>query len=183
MDRFGVHTKTEAVDLALRHLAGQPMSRDEALAMRGAHAIDRLPDDARTRGPLILVDSSAWVEYDRATGSAVDRRVSGLFASEGEIAITEPIVMEVTAGARDDREGAGPAEAPGPVRAAAIRSGDRLRRRHAHLPGVQAGRRHARGMLDCMIASVAARHAASVLALDADFARMAAVVGIPLDEG
>ena len=46
MDRFGVHTKTEAVDLALRHLAGQPMSRDEALAMRGAHAIERLPDDA-----------------------------------------------------------------------------------------------------------------------------------------
>ena len=28
MDRFGVHTKTEAVDLALRHLAGQPMTRD-----------------------------------------------------------------------------------------------------------------------------------------------------------
>jgi Arc/MetJ family transcription regulator len=38
MDRFGVHTKTEAVDLALRHLAGQPMSREEALAMRGADA-------------------------------------------------------------------------------------------------------------------------------------------------
>ena len=39
MDRYGVHTKTDAVDLALRHLAGQPMTRDEALAMRGAHAI------------------------------------------------------------------------------------------------------------------------------------------------
>jgi Arc/MetJ family transcription regulator len=46
MDRFGVHTKTEAVDLALRHLAGQPMTRDEALAMRGAHAIDTIPEDA-----------------------------------------------------------------------------------------------------------------------------------------
>jgi Arc/MetJ family transcription regulator len=45
MDRFGVHTKTEAVDLALRHLAGQPMSREEALAMRGAHAIDEIPED------------------------------------------------------------------------------------------------------------------------------------------
>jgi Arc/MetJ family transcription regulator len=45
MDRFGVHTKTEAVDLALRHLAGQPMSRDEALAMRGAHAIGKTPED------------------------------------------------------------------------------------------------------------------------------------------
>jgi len=39
MDRYGVHTKTEAVDLALRHLAGQPMTRDEALAMRGVRAI------------------------------------------------------------------------------------------------------------------------------------------------
>jgi Arc/MetJ family transcription regulator len=46
MDRFGVRTKTDAVDLALRHLAGQPMSRDEALAMRGAHTIGDIPEDA-----------------------------------------------------------------------------------------------------------------------------------------
>ena len=45
MDRYGVHTKTEAVDLALRHLAGQPMTRDEALAMRGADAIGEIPAD------------------------------------------------------------------------------------------------------------------------------------------
>ena len=45
MDRYGVHTKTEAVDLALRHLAGEPMTRSEALAMRGAHAIGATPDD------------------------------------------------------------------------------------------------------------------------------------------
>lgn len=45
MDRFGVRTKTEAVDLALRNLAGQPMTREEALAMRGAHAIEHLPED------------------------------------------------------------------------------------------------------------------------------------------
>ena len=49
MDRFGVHTKTEAVDLALRHLAGQPMTREEAMAMRGSHAIDELPADT---GPV-----------------------------------------------------------------------------------------------------------------------------------
>jgi Arc/MetJ family transcription regulator len=49
MDRFGVHTKTAAVDLALRHLAGQPMTREEALAMRGAHAIDALPPDVPPR--------------------------------------------------------------------------------------------------------------------------------------
>lgn len=45
MNRFNIHTKTEAVALALRHLAGQPMTREEALAMRGAHAIDEIPAD------------------------------------------------------------------------------------------------------------------------------------------
>jgi Arc/MetJ family transcription regulator len=46
MDRYGVRTKTDAVDLALRHLAGQPMTREEALAMRGASAILEPPTDA-----------------------------------------------------------------------------------------------------------------------------------------
>lgn len=50
MDRYGLRTKTEAVELALRHLAGQPMTREEALAMRGAHAIDELPADTPPRG-------------------------------------------------------------------------------------------------------------------------------------
>lgn len=44
-DRYGLRTKTEAVDLALRHLAGQPMTREEAVAMRGAHAIGAPPTD------------------------------------------------------------------------------------------------------------------------------------------
>lgn len=50
MERFGVHTKTEAVDLALRHLAGQPMSTEAALAMRGARAIGKPPPDGAPRG-------------------------------------------------------------------------------------------------------------------------------------
>lgn len=45
MRRYGVRTKTEAVDLALRHLAGQPMTRDEALGMRGARAMAKVPKD------------------------------------------------------------------------------------------------------------------------------------------
>ena len=56
MDRYGLRTKTEAVELALRHLAGQPMTREEALAMRGARAIDEPPADARPRD----VDASAF---------------------------------------------------------------------------------------------------------------------------
>jgi Arc/MetJ family transcription regulator len=47
MDRYGVRTKTEAVDLALRHLAGQPMTREDALAMRGARAIGKAPTDSK----------------------------------------------------------------------------------------------------------------------------------------
>ena len=50
MDRYGLRTKTEAVELALRHLAGQPMTREEALAMRGAYAIDEPPADTPPRG-------------------------------------------------------------------------------------------------------------------------------------
>jgi Arc/MetJ family transcription regulator len=50
MRRFGVSTKREAVDLALRHLAGQPMSREQALAMRGAGMIAEAPQDRPPRG-------------------------------------------------------------------------------------------------------------------------------------
>lgn len=50
MERFGVRTKTEAVDLALRHLAGDPMTREEALAMRGVGAIGALPEDRAPAG-------------------------------------------------------------------------------------------------------------------------------------
>jgi len=50
MERYGLRTKTEAVDLALRHLAGQPMTREEALGMRGAHAIGDIPEDPGPHG-------------------------------------------------------------------------------------------------------------------------------------
>lgn len=50
MRRYGVRTKTEAVDLALRHLAGQPMTAEEAMAMEGAHAIGEIPPDRGPRG-------------------------------------------------------------------------------------------------------------------------------------
>ena len=49
MDRYGVHTKTAAVDLALRHLAGQPLTREQALEMRGAGAIADVPADQPPR--------------------------------------------------------------------------------------------------------------------------------------
>src|SRR5690606_3505882 len=49
MRRYGLRTKTEAVDLALRQLAGQPMTREEALAMRGRRSIEAIPADPDPR--------------------------------------------------------------------------------------------------------------------------------------
>ena len=51
---------------------------------------------------MILADTSAWVEYDRATGSTVDLRLRDLIAADGPIAVTEAVIMEVLAGARND---------------------------------------------------------------------------------
>src|SRR6267378_4101833 len=52
---------------------------------------------------MILADTSTWVEYDRATGSVVHRRVAELIASDGPLSVTEPVIMEVLAGARSDQ--------------------------------------------------------------------------------
>ena len=57
MERYSLKTKTEAVALALRSLAGQPMTLEEALAMRGAHAIGEIPQDYGPPG-------DEWAEGD-----------------------------------------------------------------------------------------------------------------------
>ena len=51
---------------------------------------------------MILVDTSAWVEFLRDTGSPTCVRVDELL--EADIATCHPIRMEVLAGARDDRQ-------------------------------------------------------------------------------
>jgi len=48
--RYGVKTKTEAVDIALRYLVGVPMTKEEALAMHGANSIGEIPPDRGPRG-------------------------------------------------------------------------------------------------------------------------------------
>lgn len=49
MRRYGVASKRAAVDLALRRLAGEPLSRDEALALEGS-GWDAELDDIRRGG-------------------------------------------------------------------------------------------------------------------------------------
>lgn len=130
---------------------------------------------------MILADTSAWIEYDRATGSTVHQRMRALIATSGPLALTEPVIMEVLAGARDDLEeailrrfllrftllGFDPASD--------FEGAMRIYRR-CRVAGITP-----RGMVDCQIAAVAWRTGASLLAADADIARIAGVVGIHLD--
>jgi predicted nucleic acid-binding protein len=130
---------------------------------------------------MILADTSAWVEYDRATGSAVHRRVSELVASDGPLSVTEPVIMEVLAGARSDQRELD-------LRRLLLRF--KLLRFEAAADFDAAARmyRHCRaagftprGMVGCMIAAVAWRHGALLLAQDVDLLRLGQIVGIELD--
>lgn len=130
---------------------------------------------------MILADTSAWVEYDRATGSPADRRIGELIAAAGELAVTEPVVMEVVAGARDDRREQdlrrllSSAKLLGFDAVTDFDSAVKIYRR-CRANGVTP-----RGMIDCMIAAVAWRHGATLLAHDADINRVAGVIRIDLD--
>lgn len=48
---------------------------------------------------MILPDSSAWIELLRRTDSAVHRRLRDALEGNEAVVITEPVVMEVLAGA------------------------------------------------------------------------------------
>jgi predicted nucleic acid-binding protein len=131
---------------------------------------------------VILADTSAWVEYDRATGSAVDQRLTALIAADGPVAVTEPVVMEVLAGARSDQRESDLRrllmrfELLSFDAVADFEGAARIYRRCRSV-GVTP-----RGMVDCMIAAVSLRRAATLLSHDADMDRLAQVAGIALDE-
>ena len=131
---------------------------------------------------MILADTSAWVEYDRATGSATDLRLSELIAADGPVAVTEPVIMEVLAGARSDARETD-------LRRLLLRfhlchfdavadfDGAARIYRRCRLSG-----NAPRDLIDCMIAAVARREQAALLTCDADLLHIARVVGIELDE-
>ena len=130
---------------------------------------------------MILADTSAWVEYDRATGSTVDRRLSALIDADDQVAVTEPVVMEVLAGARDGeretqlRRLLQRFDLLGFDVAADFDGAARIYRR-CRATGVTP-----RGMVDCMIAAVASRTGATLLAHDAEMDRVAGVIGIEMN--
>lgn len=132
---------------------------------------------------MILVDSSAWIEFDRATESAVDLRLTGLIEEGEYIVVTEPVIMEVASGARSDareqqlRQMLARFELLQFDVVADFEGATKIYRT-CRQAGITP-----RGMIDCMIASVAWRHGASLLAQDVDMARMAKVIGIAMDPG
>jgi hypothetical protein len=122
---------------------------------------------------VILVDSSAWIEFLRATGSPAHLRVRSALERGVELACTDVIVMEILAGARDGADR------------------DRLRRLLYGLEflavdgpadyeqaaelyrACRAGGETPRKLTDCLIATVAIRNGAPLLCEDADFATIA----------
>jgi hypothetical protein len=118
---------------------------------------------------VILADTSAWVEYLRATGSPVHLRLRRLIADEGELATTEVVMMELLAGEASP-EGVTrlrrllgrfevlPIEGLADYEAAA-----ELYRR------CRAGGGTVRNLTDCLIAAVAVRHGVTLLHRDHDF--------------
>ena len=115
---------------------------------------------------MILIDTSAWVEFLRDTGSATSDRVDALL--EHEIATCHPIRMEVLAGARDEQH-------LGDLRGLLAR-GSLLHTEPTDYEEAAALYRtcRARGervrkLIDCLIAATAIRNAIPILHSDHDF--------------
>ena len=119
---------------------------------------------------MILIDTSAWVEFLRDTRSPACNRVEVVL--EREVATCDPIRMEVLAGARDEwhlaslrrllaRATVLPTAAADYEEAAALY---RLCRRRGET---------VRSLNDCLIAAVAIRAGAAVLHHDRDFTVLA----------
>lgn len=120
---------------------------------------------------VTLIDSSAWIEYVRDGDVRIADAVEALLRSGG--ALTDPVVMEVLAGARSGRHGEQLRMLLGTVDLLPVTPGDwasaALLYRVCQLNGSTI-----RSMVDCLIAAVAVRHDAPVLAKDRDFEALAA---------
>ena len=118
---------------------------------------------------MILADTSAWVEYLRATGSPVHLRLRELIADEGELVTTEVVTMELLAGEASPegvtrlRRLLGRFDVLAVEGLADYEAAAELHRR------CRAGGETVRKLTDCLIAAVAVRAGATVLHRDRDF--------------
>jgi predicted nucleic acid-binding protein len=122
---------------------------------------------------VILVDTSAWIEYLRGTGSAADDRLSRALRDGEELATTGIVLLELLAGARDERHAA---------RLRRLLAGCRfLRLEEPSDQEAAAGLYRlcrsqgttVRRLVDCLIAAVAIRTQTPLLHQDADFEAIA----------
>lgn len=130
---------------------------------------------------MILLDTSSWVEYDRATESPTDHSVTALIEGGGSgLAVTEPVLMEVLAGARNEDHYSRLRRLLAsfqwiPIDPAGDFEGAAKIYRECRAAGVTP-----RGLTDCLIAAIAIRTGSQVLAADRDFADIARVVPLQL---
>jgi predicted nucleic acid-binding protein len=117
----------------------------------------------------VLPDSSAWVELLQGTGGPVHVALRQLVRSDAEILVTEPVVMEVLAGARSERHATKLRTALLVYPLAKVFGLDDYEAAAAIRRACRAGGDTVRGTMDCLIAAVAIREGARVLHLDRDF--------------
>ncbi len=128
---------------------------------------------------MILIDTSAWIEYFRATGSAAAVEVRRLLSVESDrVVICEPIAMEILAGAADDDRHAKLERLVNGV--ASLRVDDAVDYRSAAAIYRTARRsgQTIRSLNGCLIAAVAMRHGAGIVHRDVDFEVIAAITGV-----
>ena len=118
---------------------------------------------------MILADTSAWVELLRATGSATHVELRRLIESGAEVAVTEPVLMELYAGARTDAEENSLREAMAPFPLVALDGLADFELAARIYRACRSAGETLRGIQDCLIAAPAVRVGAPVLHADADF--------------
>lgn len=117
-----------------------------------------------------LIDSSAWIEYLRATGSAAHLEVRRLLRDDlSAVVTTEPVIMELLAGAADDRAFAKLDELVGGLRLLPVDAARDYRDAAVIYRAVRRSGHTVRKLIDCLIATVAVRTGATLLHRDRDF--------------
>ena len=133
---------------------------------------------------MIVVDTSAWIEFLRATESRADNTLVRLIEEDVELAVTEVVVAELLAGARTEAHHESLREQ---VLAFPVLSLGGLDGFEAAAEVFRACRRDGRtprGIADCLVAAPAIAAGAPLLHADADFDRMARCTALevhPLD--
>jgi predicted nucleic acid-binding protein len=129
----------------------------------------------------VLVDTSAWVEYLRGTGSPHHRWLRASVRAGTPLAWTEPILFELTAGAGETQRAA-------ELRALLLRgpmlaiSGLQDWEQAAQLyRKARARGLTVRSSVNCLIAAVAIRTATPLLTVDRDFEALAEVSDLALE--